>query len=151
MASIKVYPGDDIIKQLQQMADIDNIAPKCISAAAPVVKKALKKKLKPHRKTGDMEKSIVNTKPKKNKQGWYAKVYFSGEDRKGVSNLSLIHISAYIKQRIMIDGGMCETCGTRPGKIVHHKVWITPDNINNPDVTLNLDNLKYDCQECRCV
>lgn len=56
--------------------------------------------------------------------------------------------TAYIKQRIMIDGGMCETCGTRPGKIVHHKVWITPDNINNPDVTLNLDNLKYDCQEC---
>lgn len=86
MASIKVYPGDDIIKQLQQMADIDNIAPKCISAAAPVVKKALKKNLKSHRKTGDMEKSITNTKPKKNKQGWYAKVYFSDEDRKGVSN-----------------------------------------------------------------
>ena len=64
MASIKVYPGDDIIKQLQQMADIDNIAPKCISAAAPVVKKP-SKNLKSHRKTGDMEKSITNTKPKK--------------------------------------------------------------------------------------
>ena len=44
MASIKVYPGDDIIKQLQQMADIDNIAPKCISAACPSGEKSPQKK-----------------------------------------------------------------------------------------------------------
>ena len=37
---------------------------------------------------------------------------------------------SYIHNRIMIDGGMCEKCHERLGYIVHHKVRITPDNIN---------------------
>lgn len=43
--------------------------------------------------------------------------------------------------------GLCERCG-KPGYIVHHKTYITPRNINNPDVTLNWDNLEYLCQDC---
>lgn len=56
--------------------------------------------------------------------------------------------ASYIAHRISIDGGLCETCHEAPGYIVHHKCWITPNNINNPEVTLNHDNLKYDCQIC---
>lgn len=56
--------------------------------------------------------------------------------------------ASYISKRIAIDGGMCETCHQELGKIVHHKVWLTPDNINDPMVALNHDNLKYDCQTC---
>lgn len=41
----------------------------------------------------------------------------------------------------------CQRCG-RPAKIVHHRVWLTPDNINDPDVTLNWDNLVPLCQDC---
>lgn len=54
----------------------------------------------------------------------------------------------YIDSRIIIDGGLCETCHSRLGYIVHHKTWITPENINDPNVTLNQDNLKYDCLVC---
>lgn len=54
----------------------------------------------------------------------------------------------YIDSRIIIDGGLCETCHQRLGYIVHHKTWITPDNINNSEITLNQDNLKYDCLVC---
>lgn len=55
---------------------------------------------------------------------------------------------AYIKHRIGIDGGMCETCHTRPGIIVHHKQMITKENIGNTEVTLSLDNLKLECKVC---
>lgn len=57
--------------------------------------------------------------------------------------------ASYISHRQSIDGGLCETCHDRVGYIVHHNVtWITPDNINDPDITLNFNNLKYDCLIC---
>lgn len=50
---------------------------------------------------------------------------------------------AYYKARY----GLCERCGG-PGKIVHHKIYLTPNNIHDPNVTLNWDNLELLCQEC---
>lgn len=41
----------------------------------------------------------------------------------------------------------CQRCG-RPARIVHHKTWLTPDNINDPNVTLNWDNLEPLCIDC---
>jgi len=43
--------------------------------------------------------------------------------------------------------GLCERCGAG-GKIVHHKVYLTPANVNDPAVTLNFDNLELLCQDC---
>lgn len=43
--------------------------------------------------------------------------------------------------------GLCERC-QGSGKIVHHKVYLTPDNINDPDVSLNWDNLELLCHDC---
>ena len=43
--------------------------------------------------------------------------------------------------------GLCERCG-RPGEIVHHKCYISMENIFNPDVTLNFDNLELLCLDC---
>ena len=43
--------------------------------------------------------------------------------------------------------GLCERCG-RPGKIVHHKVYLTPQNINDPNVSLNWESLELVCQDC---
>lgn len=54
----------------------------------------------------------------------------------------------YIDKRILIDGGMCEMCGIELGYIVHHKKELTPMNINNPNITLNENNLQYVCKEC---
>lgn len=49
-------------------------------------------------------------------------------------------------------GGLCELCWqkgiVRPGEIVHHKNPITPDNINDPNVTLAFDNLELVCRDC---
>lgn len=43
--------------------------------------------------------------------------------------------------------GLCERC-QRPGDILHHKELLTPQNINDPNVTLAWENLQYLCQEC---
>ncbi|MFP3666561.1 HNH endonuclease [Priestia sp. SIMBA_032] len=42
---------------------------------------------------------------------------------------------------------LCERCG-EIGKILHHKEYLTPENINNPEVSLNHELLEYLCQEC---
>ena len=48
--------------------------------------------------------------------------------------------------------GLCEKCLEKgiysAGVIVHHKVHITPNNINDPNVTLNFDNLELLCRNC---
>lgn len=55
---------------------------------------------------------------------------------------------SYISKRIMIDGGMCEECHKNPGYIVHHKINLTEENINNPEISLNHDLLEYVCKDC---
>lgn len=54
----------------------------------------------------------------------------------------------YINFRIMEDGGLCEECHGKPGYIVHHKIMLTPDNITNPDISLNSRYLEYVCRDC---
>ena len=56
--------------------------------------------------------------------------------------------ASYIAWRRSVDGGMCERCHEVPGKILHHKVELSPENINNPDITLGFDNLMYVCHNC---
>ena len=49
-------------------------------------------------------------------------------------------------------GGLCERCYANgiltPGVIVHHKIYITPDNINDPRITLDWNNLECVCRQC---
>ena len=56
--------------------------------------------------------------------------------------------SAYLRSV----GGLCERCLRkglyRPAVIVHHKVYITPQTIDNPDITLSWNNLEAVCREC---
>lgn len=42
---------------------------------------------------------------------------------------------------------ICERCGG-VGVICHHKTYITPENISDPAITLNMDNLECLCQDC---
>lgn len=51
------------------------------------------------------------------------------------------------QQKIAACNGKCELCGA-VGEEVHHKVALTAENINNPNVTLNPDNLIYLCKDC---
>ena len=49
-------------------------------------------------------------------------------------------------------GGLCERCWEKglvvPGKEVHHKIRLTPENIDDPAVALNWDNLILLCKRC---
>ena len=59
--------------------------------------------------------------------------------------------NGYFKYR----SGLCEECLAKglyvQGEIVHHKVELTPDNINNPNITVNWDNLELLCRECHLI
>ena len=54
----------------------------------------------------------------------------------------------YFKYR----NGLCEDCLAKglykPGVIVHHVIEISPQNITNPEITLNWNNLRLVCREC---
>ena len=39
---------------------------------------------------------------------------------------------------------ICERCG-QPAEIAHHRRYLTPQNVNNPDISLNPDNLEALC------
>lgn len=51
--------------------------------------------------------------------------------------------AAYLSEKNYI----CERCGA-PANIVHHKTYITPQNINDTHVTLSFDNLEALCFDC---
>ena len=55
---------------------------------------------------------------------------------------------AYAKSK----GGLCENCLRKgiyaPGDIVHHKIHLTPLNIEHPEITLDWDNLQLLCRAC---
>lgn len=43
--------------------------------------------------------------------------------------------------------GVCERCGGI-GYYVHHKKYITVNNVHNTDITLNFNNLELLCKDC---
>ena len=50
----------------------------------------------------------------------------------------------YVLQR---DNYLCTMCGS-PAEEVHHIIHLTPDNINDPNITINPENLKSLCRDC---
>ena len=49
-------------------------------------------------------------------------------------------------------GGLCEKCRAKglivPAEEVHHKIHLTPANINRPEIALNWRNLVALCKDC---
>jgi 5-methylcytosine-specific restriction endonuclease McrA len=49
-------------------------------------------------------------------------------------------------------GGLCEICLSRglivPAEIVHHKVHLDDDKVNDPEIALSFDNLQAVCRKC---
>lgn len=71
------------------------------------------------------------------------------------SQVAFYHTAAWLKCRdayIASVGGLCERCAAkgiiRSGDIVHHREWISDNNINDPSVLLSFDNLEYLCIDC---
>ena len=46
--------------------------------------------------------------------------------------------------------GMCELC-ERPGEEVHHEIFLTAKNIDDPNITLNADNCILLCKKCHNI
>lgn len=42
---------------------------------------------------------------------------------------------------------LCELCG-KPAKIVHHKIWLDEDNLDDLEISLNEENLQSVCHDC---
>lgn len=42
---------------------------------------------------------------------------------------------------------ICERCG-KPAEIAHHRRYLTAENVLNPDISLNPDNLEALCLDC---
>lgn len=49
-------------------------------------------------------------------------------------------------------GGLCEICKEKglivPAIIVHHKVHLNAENLSDPNVSLNFNNLQAVCRDC---
>jgi hypothetical protein len=63
------------------------------------------------------------------------------------------HSKAWTETRDMcmsIHHGICQLCG-RPAEIVHHVRPLTPLNVNDPLVSLSLDNLVCVCRDCHAI
>ena len=48
------------------------------------------------------------------------------------------------------DMGLCVRCG-KPGEIVHHKIHLSPENINDLSIALGEENLELLCRECHAI
>ena len=59
--------------------------------------------------------------------------------------------AAYIKHRQSIDGGICEICHEQPGRIVHHRIHLTPDVLDDPDICFGFGNLELVCLDCHNI
>jgi len=50
---------------------------------------------------------------------------------------------------------MCERCYANgelvPAKVVHHVTHLSPQNINDPNVTLSFANFQRLCQDCHAI
>lgn len=49
-------------------------------------------------------------------------------------------------------GRLCERCLRQgkitAGEIVHHKIFLTPDNVGDPSISLDWHNLELVCRDC---
>lgn len=71
----------------------------------------------------------------------YAKTFYKSQAWKDTR-------AAYAKSK----GYLCEVCLAkgiyRAGEIVHHKIILNTENISDPAISLNFDNLQLVCRDC---
>lgn len=88
--SFETLGFDDLEKELEQLGDIDDIAPVILEAAAPILKEELQSQVQQAADKGyaqgDLAGSIKANKPGENHLGHYVSVTAKGKDRKGIRN-----------------------------------------------------------------
>lgn len=90
MANFYLEGVDDLVQQLENLAELSELAPKMIDAAKPTVAESLKKNIHTATNrgyaTGELAESVTATKTRLNNYGYFASVLVSGTDAKGVRN-----------------------------------------------------------------
>lgn len=55
----------------------------------------------------------------------------------------------------IVPPGMCERCFQRgdlhAAKVVHHIIHLTPENVDDPHISLSFDNFQRLCQDCHAA
>ena len=88
MAQFDIHGIDDFMKELEDVGMFDEVAPKMLEAAAPILEKEVIKQAEAHWDSGDMVKSIKKTGATAGKQGgYYVCIRPTGKDHKGVRNM----------------------------------------------------------------
>ena len=70
---------------------------------------------------------------------------------KGPRVEAFYHSSRWTRARkaaILASGGVCQRCGIRRARIVHHIVPLTESNVDDPAISIALDNMLALCQPC---
>ena len=73
---------------------------------------------------------------------------------RSISNNSFYRSKNWLRTRDYIANSrfyICEMCGKSTGKhgyIVHHKIALTEENVNDPKIAFGEDNLQFLCIEC---
>ena len=81
MARMEIAPMDGLLKELARLERMDEIAPKMLDAASPILVSSVRRRLQPHNRTMHLMDSVTASKAKKAKTGaWAAKVTFKGYD-----------------------------------------------------------------------
>lgn len=74
-----VSAEDDLIRMIEKLGNTSEIAPRILTACTPPLVKAVKYHCSLHKRTGTMENSIKETKPKENSRGWMTCVRPTGK------------------------------------------------------------------------
>lgn len=83
-----IHGVDELMKELEELGDFDEIAPKMLEEAVPILEHEVVKQATAHWDSGDMVKSIKKTGAIAGKRGgYYICVRPTGKDHKGVRNM----------------------------------------------------------------
>lgn len=92
MASFEMQGIDDLIAQLNKASNLNDVAPKMIEEALPILEQSLKdavqEEVNKEYATGELVRSIKKSKShRKNQYGYFGVVRPTGKDQKGVRNM----------------------------------------------------------------
>lgn len=87
MATFNMRGIDGLEAALARIGRLDEIAPKMLEEAAPILKEEVIQQATPHWFSGSMVKSIKSTGVKDGKDGHYICVRPTGKDKRGVRNM----------------------------------------------------------------
>lgn len=52
---------------------------------------------------------------------------------------------------LMRDKYLCQDCKDKPAEVVHHIIHLSEDNVDNPEISLNQNNLISICSNCHSI